>query len=294
MKTKPKSLSPITFKALDAGEAEILIYDEIDPFWGTGAKEFAAGLKELGEVTTIHVRINSPGGDVFDGVAIYNLLAQHAAKVIVHVDGLAASIASVIAMAGDEIHLAENALMMIHDPWGSIGGSATEMRAMADLLDTVAATIVTTYAARTGRDAEDIRALMAAETWMDAAEALDQGFADLVTEAKRMAAKFDPKAFGFKNTPDDASGPPAPPEETTGQVEDVTPADDTTNEPVNHAATANRLRLLALKIDHHLETAAIHRWPAWRLHPWPPARGPPRISPDHHLDHRHQLRGLVM
>jgi len=249
MKTKPKSVSPITFKALDAGEAEILIYDEIDPFWGTGAKDFAEGLKALGAVTTIHVRINSPGGDVFDGVAIYNQLAQHSAKVIIHVDGLAASIASVIAMAGDEIHLAENALMMIHDPWSFTGGTAADLRAMADLLDTVATTIVTTYAARTGRDAEDIRAMMAAETWMDATEALDQGFADLITEAKRMAARFDPQAFGFKNTPTGAVDP----EETTVDVtatedepEDVTLAEET---PVDLSAHVNRLRLLDLAAE---------------------------------------------
>jgi ATP-dependent Clp endopeptidase proteolytic subunit ClpP len=256
MKNTTKILAPVSFRAMDAGEAEILIYDEIDPLWGTGAKEFARGLKELGEVTTIHVRINSPGGDVFDGLAIYNQLAQHSAKVIVHVDGLAASIASVIAMAGDVIDLAENALIMIHDPWLMTAGTAADLRASADLLDTVAASIVNTYAARTGRDVEEIRPLMAAETWMDATEAVGQGFADQVTEAKRMAARFDPLAFGFKNTPDDASGPPAPPEETTGQVEDVTPADDTTNEPVNHAATANRLRLMALKIGRQVASSA--------------------------------------
>ena len=124
-----------------ADEGEILLYSEIggggglfsDP--GTNAEDFARDLKALGKVKTINCRINSPGGSVFEGMTIYNLLAAHPAKVVVHVDGLAASIASVIAMAGDTINIADNAMIMIHDAWGVGIGTADEIRKTAEVLD---------------------------------------------------------------------------------------------------------------------------------------------------------------
>ena len=195
-----------SMKASAAGEGEILLYSEIggggglfsDP--GTTAEDFARDLKGLGKVKTINCRINSPGGSVFEGMTIYNLLAAHPAKVAVHVDGLAASIASVIAMAGDTIAIADNAMMMIHDAWGIGFGTADEIRKTADVLDSITATIAATYAKRSRTDAAKIRAMMAAETWMSAAEAKEAGLADCVVDnMNAQACAFNPR--WFKNAP---------------------------------------------------------------------------------------------
>ena len=182
--------------------AEVLIYDPIGENWygdGLTAKRFRDDLAALGEVQDITVRINSPGGEVFDGFAIYNALKQHPATVTVHVDGMAASIASVIAMAGDEIRMAENAMLMIHDPWTIAMGSAEDFRRKADLMDQVKGNLVDTYARRTGQDAGRISELMAAETWMTAAQARELGFVDDVTEELQVAARFD--VSRFRNPP---------------------------------------------------------------------------------------------
>jgi ATP-dependent Clp protease protease subunit len=195
-----KMLEGRQFSMKAAGDsAEILIYEMIgQDFWsgeGVTAKGFADQLKALGDVKTINVRINSPGGDVFDGVAIYNQLANHPAIVNVAIDGLAASIASIIALAGDKITIAENALMMIHNPWSFAIGEAGDMRKMADTLDKIRGTLLGTYAARTGIDEKKLGMMMDEETWMDGKEAVKLGFADEVSEAKKIAAKFDLSCF---------------------------------------------------------------------------------------------------
>ena len=171
-------------------EVEILIYEEIGAGWlgGISAKQFAEDLKGLKNVERINLRINSEGGSVFDGHAIYNLLRNHDAHIIVDIDGLAASIASVIAMSGDEIRMAENGFMMIHDPWMVAAGTAAELREQAELMDKVQEKLVNTYAKRTGADEKDISGWMAEETWMTAEEALERGFIDSITEEQRMAA----------------------------------------------------------------------------------------------------------
>jgi ATP-dependent Clp protease protease subunit len=179
---------------------EILIYSDIGENWfgdGVTAKAVKAQLDEMeGDIT---IRINSPGGDVFDGFAIYNLLNQHDGKKTVHIDGMAASAASVIAMAGDSITMAENALMMIHDPWTVSVGSAGDMRATADLLDKVSGSIVTTYRAQTDIEEADLTAMMAAETWMNAAEAIEKGFATETTEST--ATAFNTSKPWINNAP---------------------------------------------------------------------------------------------
>lgn len=182
----------------ERNSAEILIYDDIGAgFWTEGitAKGFLQELRALGDVTAIDIRINSNGGSVFDGLAIYNALRQHEATKTVHVDGIAASIASVIAMAGDEIRMGEGAWMMIHDPSGLAIGTAEEMRATADLLDQIKGQLVGIYAQRTGLPADYITDLMADETWMDPATAIEHKFADVQSEPIRMAASADVKRF---------------------------------------------------------------------------------------------------
>jgi ATP-dependent Clp endopeptidase proteolytic subunit ClpP len=183
---------------------EIWLYDSIGAsFWGEGitAKQFGKDLNAMGKVTQINVRINSPGGDVFDGLAIYNLLRNHPASISVDVDGLAASIASIIAMAADDgqLRMASNAMMMIHDPHGVAVGSSKEMQRTAALLDQVKGNLVATYKQRTGRNEGDIAAWMEDETWFTANDALENGFADSMTAEQPVAACFD--LSRFRNTP---------------------------------------------------------------------------------------------
>jgi len=190
----PKNKSWFRFEA-KAGEdaTTIYIYDEISA-WGVTAKDFIAELRKV-SAKTIHLRLNSPGGDVFDGITIYNALREHAATVKVQVDGLAASIASIIAMAGDEIRMAKNSFMMIHFAWAWAAGNATEMRKLADTLDKIDTTLVTTYQDKTGASQRDIRQMMADETWMSADEALANGFADAVGDVAEINARFDLSKF---------------------------------------------------------------------------------------------------
>ena len=132
-------------------------------------------LGALPDDSAIDLRLNSPGGSVFDAVAIHNALSRHAGPVTVWIDGIAASAASYIAMAGDEIVMPENAFLMIHDPSGMVIGTAADMRDMAGTLDKIAGSMLRGYAARSGKPEDEIAALMAAETWFDAAEALEAG-----------------------------------------------------------------------------------------------------------------------
>lgn len=180
-----------------AEEADVYIYEDIGEGWfgGVSAKQFTADLKALGAVTTINTHINSYGGAVFDAVAIYRALVSHPARVISHIDGVAASSAATIAMAGDEIRITEAGFLMIHNASGGVFGEASEVRQMADLLDTITGTIGDVYAARSGRSAEEIAAWMTATTWMTAAEAVERGFADSIVENLRVAASGDPKAL---------------------------------------------------------------------------------------------------
>lgn len=163
-----------------AAEADVWIYDDI--FFGT-ADSFARAVATL-DVDTINLKLNSPGGYVFDGVAIYNTLAQHKAAVHVQVDGVAASIASVIAMAGDTVTMGRGTRMMVHNPSGGVVGQAKDMREMADLLDELAVDIAGFYAHRAGGAVKGWLATMAAEKWYSAAEAVAAGLADSVLGAE--------------------------------------------------------------------------------------------------------------
>lgn len=189
-KNRPQS-SWFKIKARAYG-AEVQIYDEIGG-WGVSANDFKNQLEALGEVDRIDLHIHSPGGDVFEGTAIYNILMSHPAKVEVYVDGLAASMASVIAMAGDVVYMPENALMMVHKPWGAQMGEADDFRRYADLLDKVEETLVLSYAIKTGKSEEEIKTLLAAETWFTGAEAVEAGFADQLIQPLAAAAALKSK-----------------------------------------------------------------------------------------------------
>lgn len=195
---------------VDKDRAEVYIYDEIG-FWGTSAADFCAQLAEV-KAKAIDLHINSPGGEVFDGVTIYNGLKRHPAHVTSYVDGLAASAASFIAMAGDEVVIERHAQMMIHDAAGVCLGNATEMRKLADLLDRLSNTIADMYAQRAGGTVDEWRALMRAETWFDANEAVEFALADRVNGAEDDAEPtdhFDLSGFQFRYAGREAAPAPA-------------------------------------------------------------------------------------
>ncbi|OXR46665.1 ATP-dependent Clp protease proteolytic subunit [Nocardia cerradoensis] len=184
----------------DAATARIDLYDEIDPFWGVSAADFVADLRAL-DAETIQLHINSPGGSVYDGIAIMNALRQHDARVVATIDGLAASAAGFIAVGGsDELIMAENSEFMAHEAWGIAIGNAADMTKMAGDLDRLSSNIASIYAAKAGGTVDDWRAVMEAETWYTAEEAVEAGLADRVAEpAKKSAAKasFDLAIFNY-------------------------------------------------------------------------------------------------
>lgn len=158
--------------------AAIYVYDEIG-YWGVTAQDFVQELAAL-KVASIELHINSPGGDVFDGIAIHSALKNHPAQVTAHVDGLAASAASFIAMAANKVVMERNAQLMIHDASGICVGDAKDMQDMADLLNMASDNIADIYAQKAGGSVEDWRAVMQGEAWYSAAEAVDAGLADEV------------------------------------------------------------------------------------------------------------------
>lgn len=181
---QPERLAGARFEVKNeaADEATMYIYGDI-AWYDITAQDVAQALAGV-TAKTINVRINSGGGDVFDGIAIYNLLAQSSATINVFIDGLAASIASVIAMAGDKITIAKNASMMIHNAWGVTIGDKNDMRAMADVLDMADEQIAQMYVDRSGgkSSASDIATMMNGETWMNAQACIDKGFADAIAD----------------------------------------------------------------------------------------------------------------
>lgn len=206
----PSTAGGYSMKAKGKSEAEIILYGDVGDSWfgGVTAKQFADDLKAVGKVDTINLRINSAGGDVFDGLTIYRLLVDHPARVVTHIDGLAASIASVIAMAGNEIRISESGFLMIHNAWGISIGQADDMRTMADLLDKTTGSIRDVYVARTGNEAAPVEKWMDEETWFTAAEAVENGFADSVSESLRIAARVDPAKHRFRHPPKAIAGTP--------------------------------------------------------------------------------------
>jgi ATP-dependent Clp protease protease subunit len=183
----------IDIKNTSDERAEISIYGPItDEKWfdeEVTPSDFRKKMYAVKDAKYIDLYVNSSGGGVFAGQTIYNMIKRHPAKVTAHVDGIAASIASVVLMAGDEIVVPKNAMVMIHRATALAIGDAEEMLSMASALERVENTIVNVYNERTGLDEKKIRDLMAAETWMNANEALEYGFADKVDSEKTIEAR---------------------------------------------------------------------------------------------------------
>lgn len=199
------------FKALENNEGELTIYGEIissEGWWSDGSEVTPKGFKEeldaLGDISVLNVYINSPGGDVFAGQAIYSMLKRNKATINVYIDGLAASIASVIAMAADTLHMPSNSMMMIHNPWSCAQGNSKDFRKMADDLDKIGLSIQETYLSKaTDMKQEDLVNLLDAETWLTAKECLDLGLCNVVDEEKVIAASLNDFKIldNYKNTP---------------------------------------------------------------------------------------------
>lgn len=188
-------------KAAEQGVTQIDVYGDIG-FWGITAADFRRTLRDAGDIT---LRINSRGGDVFDGIAIYNDLVDHPGRITVEIPGLAASAASVIAMAGDSISIAESAFMMIHNAWGVVMGNRHELARVVDVLAGIDKALARIYADRTGVGLRAVAEMMDDETWLSGKAAVEQGFADALTgDADEAQARWDLTAF--QRVPDALKG----------------------------------------------------------------------------------------
>jgi ATP-dependent protease ClpP protease subunit len=179
---QPAQISPATVFNAAKDEATVYVYDAIGGWWGIDPKEWAPAFAAI-KAKTIHLRINSPGGAVLDCEAMRTIVAQHPAKVIAHIDGMAASAATGLCIACAEVEMSAGAMFMVHNAWGCCGGNAADMESYADLLRQTTANIVTSYKRRTGKPEATIKAWMDAETWFTATEAKAAGFIDRIFEA---------------------------------------------------------------------------------------------------------------
>lgn len=207
---KNKKNSFFNMKASSDGtSADVFIYGEITKYaWEDegehSATTFKKELDAIGDVDSINLYVNSPGGSVFEGITIHNMLKRHKAKVIAHVDALAASIASVIIMAADEIRMPSNSMLMIHNPWTFTMGNAQELRKQADDLDRIGESSKQSYLGKAGDKLTDekLQEMLDAETWLSADEAYQYGLCDVVDEPNQAVAKADKETLmKFKNTP---------------------------------------------------------------------------------------------
>lgn len=176
-------------QAADNKPAVLSIFDEIG-FWGVQAKDFVA---ELGKVQgkSLTVEINSPGGDVFAALAMYNALRTSGKEIVTKAMGVAASAASLVFMAGDKRIMPKNTHLMVHNPWSFAAGNADELRETAETLDKIGASLKATYAARSGMKDEDVAAMLAKDTWLSADESLEMGLATEVIDEVKAKASFD-------------------------------------------------------------------------------------------------------
>jgi ATP-dependent Clp protease protease subunit len=209
-------------QSLGNNEADIHLFGEVVSSgyeWSdsdTSATTFKQELDALGSVNNINLHINSPGGSVFEGVAIGNMLKQHPAKVNVYIDGLAASIASVIAMCADTIFMPSNAMMMVHNPWSWAVGNAADMRKQADTLDAIGESMKLTYLEKAGDklDAATLTSLLDNETWLSAQDCINYGLADEILPANQTAASISQDLFArYRNVPKAFQKPKEEPKE---------------------------------------------------------------------------------
>lgn len=207
---KDRSKAPVNL-VRNESEATIYVYDVIDAYFGVSSLEIIDAVTQAGDAQTLHIRINSPGGDVFESRAIMAAIARFKGKTIAHIDSLAASAATSIALACDEVEMSDGAFFMIHCAMGFAFGDKSDMRETADLLEKVEGAIVNDYTTKTGKDSAEIIAMMEEETWMDANEALENGFVDRIAKPKEKPANTWNLA-AYAKAPAALSEPPKKPE----------------------------------------------------------------------------------
>ena len=227
---------------VQVGSVDMDLFGEIGAE-GITAQQFANDLRALGDVSQINLRLNCPGGAVFEGMAIYNLLKHHKARKVGTVVALAASMGSVVLMACDEVRIPANAMIMVHKPWGIQGGNAEAMRSYADQLDMFGASMTAAYTDKTGKSAEEIDGLLSAETWMTGTQAVALGFADVLLDAVEAFGKITSNRYkDFINMPTAAQQFFAP----QGSVPVVLPA---TQLPQNPVETVEQIQARVLAAD---------------------------------------------
>ncbi|HEV2612530.1 MAG TPA: head maturation protease, ClpP-related [Noviherbaspirillum sp.] len=222
----------------NGADATLYIYDVIDPYWGVSAPGVIDAIAQAGDAATLHVHINSPGGDVFEGRAIMAALGRFSGKTIAHIDSLCASAATSIALACDEVEMSDGAFFMIHNASGAVWGDKNAMRETADLLEKIEGAIVNDYVKKTGLDEAQIVDWMNQESWFSASEALSYGFVDRIAEAPK-GAKNTWNLSAYTKAPESLCKT-EPEKLETPPVE--TPPED--KKPAMGVANANRLRLL--------------------------------------------------
>lgn len=230
-----KADKPRPFNLAKNGDtASLYIYDVISADWGVSALSVIEAINQAGDVQTLNIHINSPGGDVFEGRAIMAAISAFRGKTIAKIDSLCASAATSIALACNEIEMADGAFFMIHNASGMAWGDKTALRETANVLEKIEGAIVNDYTSRTGKDEQEIRDLMNAETWFTANEALEYGFIDRI--ADKATAKNTWNLAAFKNAPiPEPEPPPAPTNESTEPAPEAG--------FFMSAANANRLRI---------------------------------------------------
>ena len=193
--------------------AHLYVYDVIDSYWGASAKDLVEALDAAGD-KVVHLHVNSPGGDVFEARAMVSAVRarqQRGGKVISYIDGLAASAATYLALAGNEVHISDGGMFMVHNSWTLAWGNKSELRSTADLLDKIDGTISADYARKTGASVDQIAAWMDAETWFTGPEALAAGFVDSVIEPPKAddskAARWNLSAYANAPKPAEPAGP---------------------------------------------------------------------------------------
>ena len=269
--------------AANNAPGEIHLYDQIGG-WGISASRFLREVSEAGlfNASQVDIRIHSPGGSVLDGFAIYNTLKRLTGIVNIYIDGLAASMASVIAMLpGATVHMPSNAFMMVHNPYGGLVGDASDLRDYADLLDKNSAVMIDAYTQKTGLSREDVESLMKEETWMTGAEAVEKGFADVLLPEMQMAACINdnvtkeftkmPKAaqqlfapHANANQPQQPQQPPAQP--TVAQQPPAVPQQPVA-EPIDINALALQMRQQMQAQETERRTAVKAVFTAFANHP---------------------------
>lgn len=198
---------PFNF-ARNGDTASIYIYDVISADWGVSALSVIEALNQAGDAQTLNIHINSPGGDVFEGRAIMAAISAYRGKTVAKIDSLCASAATSIALACNEIEMSDGAFFMIHNASGMAWGDKTALRETANVLEKIEGAIVNDYTSRTGKDEQEIRDLMQAETWFTAQEAFEFGFIDRI--ADKSPAKNTWNLSAFVNAPEPYSEPASP------------------------------------------------------------------------------------